>query len=444
MDMSKTTVTMSDSKGKLLFYTNGCEVYNAENELMENGAEIGLGGAYDIFCRGSETAYRREQYMIVLPYDNGDSLFYLIQQREFDYQNNLDIRRTGADALQYSIIDMRKNGGKGKIIQKNHVFYKSDTLQLTGLTAVKQNETDWWIIVSNIKNEKLIFRFTNGGVVFNKVQSIGVVPYDFTIHQSVFSPQGDKYAIYDSKAGLRIFDFNRNTGELSNFTHIPPIDDTFAWGGCAFSPNGKLIYISHHYKCFQYNLEVEDIAASVKLVGQWDGYLNEERYTPSFGQMQLAPDCRIYISVAGGRDDWHIIHNPNEIGLACNLEMHIPLPWVNGGAVGNFPNYRLGNEPVCDSTLIGLSGFVPPDLPDRRVSVTSKPNEWKINMYLPDREKGSWILKDMYGHIVEEKKVKSSGGLITDEIDLNGYPSGIYYWEYYSESGKLITGKVLK
>ncbi len=33
----------NDENGDLLFYTNGCSIFNKENQIMENGDEINLG-----------------------------------------------------------------------------------------------------------------------------------------------------------------------------------------------------------------------------------------------------------------------------------------------------------------------------------------------------------------------------------------------------------------
>lgn len=38
---------MSNVEGELIFYINGCEIYNVQYQFMENGEGINLGDVYD-------------------------------------------------------------------------------------------------------------------------------------------------------------------------------------------------------------------------------------------------------------------------------------------------------------------------------------------------------------------------------------------------------------
>ncbi|MEO8590451.1 MAG: hypothetical protein ABI432_13835, partial [Flavobacteriales bacterium] len=67
---------------------------------------------------------------------------------------------------------------------------------------------------------------------------------------------------------------------------------------------------------------------------------------------QLAPDGKIYISTGNGTQHLHVIHTPDEPGLACNMEQHgIALPRYFSNSLPNHPNYHLGpvDGSVCDS-----------------------------------------------------------------------------------------------
>ena len=44
--ISTTVASISNNKGELLFYTNGCQVLQADHQLMENGDSLNFGKVY--------------------------------------------------------------------------------------------------------------------------------------------------------------------------------------------------------------------------------------------------------------------------------------------------------------------------------------------------------------------------------------------------------------
>ncbi|MFK7809794.1 MAG: hypothetical protein AB8F74_18450, partial [Saprospiraceae bacterium] len=69
IDMEGTNATMSDAEGNLIFYTNGCKIFNADHELMENGNNINAGEVNDIQCPDDELdgAYTVTNGILALP-----------------------------------------------------------------------------------------------------------------------------------------------------------------------------------------------------------------------------------------------------------------------------------------------------------------------------------------------------------------------------------------
>jgi len=74
--------------------------------------------------------------------------------------------------------------------------------------------------------------------------------------------------------------------------------------------------------------------------------------------MQLSPDNRIIINVPNTFTKYlHIIQNPNNRGIACNLEQRaITLPTFNPFTLPSFPNFRLydAEGSICDSLGIDM------------------------------------------------------------------------------------------
>ena len=155
-------------------------------------------------------------------------------------------------------------------------------------------------------------------------------------------------------------------------------------GGVAFSPNSELLYISAWDSIYQYNLGASDILASRQIVAATDEFITPDP-VPAFTKffmMQLAPNDKIYISVANVNSRYlHVIDSPNELGTACNvLQHHIELPTFNRFSLPNLPHFSLKAEigSPCD-TLRPIAAFTPlPDLLE--VSFTDEsqrlPTEW--------------------------------------------------------------------
>ena len=153
-------------------------------------------------------------------------------------------------------------------------------------------------------------------------------------------------------------DFNRCTGELSNYQWI--VFDEFIGNGAgaSVSSNSRFLYVTGQEVVLQYDLESEDIENSVDTVGILNRvFLNG---VPLFTYSQLAADGKIYIVTGGGTETLHIINNPNEKGAACEFLVHgLVLPNDNGYVLPRYPNYRLYDLPDSPCDTLGING--PPE-----------------------------------------------------------------------------------
>ena len=179
-----------------------------------------------------------------------------------------------------------------------------------------------------------------------------------------FSPDGSKYVRYGltemhNPSRLEIFDFDRCTGELSNYRNLWYLDSIYA-PGLSISPNSRYMYVGRQLSIDQYDLQASDIAASKQTVANYDFFVDplfpQFGYTTFFLQ-QLAADKKIYISTGNGTRFLHVIDQPDSVGLACNVLQHsIQLPTFNSFSIPNFPNFRLGpiDGTICDSLGINV------------------------------------------------------------------------------------------
>jgi hypothetical protein len=257
--------------------------------------------------------------------------------------------------LTAAVIDMSKNNGLGRVVNRK-IPVVHDTLILGNLQAVRHaNGRDWWIINFKRGSNKYYRVLIDPRGIHN----LGIVEVELPIvngaGSSVFSPDGKKYVIYtalDNTSGswLNIFDFNRCTGYLSNQIQIKGIA---RYGGVAISPNSRFLYNNKSDTAFQYDLWTADILASRKVVAVYDGF--RDPFPVTFYMMQLAPDGKIYSSATSGARFLHVIHRPDEEGMACQYQQHgIQLYKYNDFSVPNFPNYRLGPLDGSPCDTLGL------------------------------------------------------------------------------------------
>jgi hypothetical protein len=447
MEIEVTNSSIADTAGNLLFYTNGCYIADATHEMMENGDSINYPGwGYDTHCKDYD-GYRHNQGSMILPQPDSADIYYLFHTKTTLMEiPPFDFDLLGTPFL-FTKIDMSKNNGLGAVVEKNQ-FVLGDTLQPEHLTAVRHaNGNDWWIVMTRQFSD-LYYKmlFTANGVDSMQTQNVGIpeLPDSRGGGQSVFSPDGTKYARYDPASQVHLFDFDRSTGELSNFQNLI-ISDTAFTGGIAISPNSRYLYVSATIYLFQFDLEAVDIQASRVLIGTYDGFLDP--FQTNFWKMQLAPDCRIYMHSTSGNRSMHVIQYPDRKGLACDFQQHaLKLPTNMGQSFPNFPNYRLGVTPTypCDST-IAFQTLVAIDevlAEKNEVKLFPNPTTEVIHLELEKGITGEMVLFNMVGQQVFQQYIYKNEKQYTWSLD--GIDNGIYFYSILSGGLLVKSGKVVK
>lgn len=342
MEFNNSNCAYSKFDGQIHSYSNSLYFEHISGNLIEGSADLLI----DDPLEGDVNS----QNIISLPIF-GDTAHYL-----YLYQNNnyLPDVQFCATKLMTSKIDLTKNEGIGKVIERNKVFL-ADTLSMGGvITVVKHaNGRDWWLLANEIYTNKYYRVLIEPDTIqMIGIQTIGT-PLKSGSGQTSFSPDGTKYAKYYSissqlGAYLEIYEFDRCTGLLNNHRQFHFTNR--GWGGLAFSPNSRFLYLDYESVVYQYDMQAPDVFDSRIQIAEWDGF--QSPFPTGFYKMQLAPDGKIYASTVSGCDVLHVIQRPDEFGTACRYEQHaIQLPTYNAHSMPNFPNYRLGpvDGSVCDS-----------------------------------------------------------------------------------------------
>ncbi|MFZ4544583.1 MAG: hypothetical protein ACOYOA_11070, partial [Saprospiraceae bacterium] len=186
--------SISNRDGKLLFYTNGCKIFNNKNKLSKNGSGLNPGMVSNERCDNGNII---GQGSLFLPHPTDTSLYYLFHLHPVEVLvNNLGLI---ADQICYTLIDQKGDDGNGEVIKKNVVVHP-DTIAFGKMTAVRHgNGRDWWIIVPRMfQNRYIKILLTNSGIEGPFFQDIGLVnENDYGTGQAVFTPDGTKYIHFD-------------------------------------------------------------------------------------------------------------------------------------------------------------------------------------------------------------------------------------------------------
>ena len=330
--------TFSNGLGKLLYISNGCSLGNKFSNNLKGADTIGFSKAWKISCPASNN---QVQSGLFLPTDDSTvNYIYLVV-------DTINLR------IHYKYLLSAKI-----YIQNDSIIHKDkkliqDTLY-HGLSAISSLDSDnWWIICPQYNVNKIWTILYSSVGIIQKIENVIGNKNDSLSEgagQGYFSPNGKHYALYSPGTGLQVFDFDRNSGLLSNFRYFKLIFTHNTTGGCSFSPDSRFVYVCNPTEVLQIDLHESDSTKAIDTVGVFDNFF--EPYPTTYLQMALGPDCRIYISTYGGNRYLHVIMYPNNKGKACQLiNRGLKLPSRNSFAIPNNPHYRVDDPYPCDSTI---------------------------------------------------------------------------------------------
>jgi len=372
-----------DADGNLLFYTNGYVIMNRMHQLMENGAGLSPGLMTNDWLPYGQPL---NQGAIVIAKPENDSVFYQFHER-VEYLVNGPNQYGMVHItfpLYYSTIIFDSTSPDGRVGDKNEILTE-EPVAYGKLTAVRHaNGRDWWILVFKyFSHHYHRFLLAPEGITELFTDSIGLM-IPSSVGQAVFSPDGYKYAklnLYKvaNDIFLDLYDVDRCQGIFTRSTHLI-YRDTALFGGVAFSPNSRYLYVSSQRYLYQYDTWAEDIQASRLVIAQLPWDVPGTTYT-NFGMMQLGPDGKIYIS-GYWVNTLHIIHNPNAHGAACELEINaIDWGYSIERSIPNHPYYGLGPWDGSPCDTLGIDHH--PQAAFRHREQSGTVGFWDYSLFFP-------------------------------------------------------------
>lgn len=310
--------SMSDGEGNLLFYSDGTTVFTRSHAIMENGTDL----------KGHSSS---TQSAIIVPNPIDDNIYYLFTVGQF--------REAG---FHYYTIDLSKNNGEGAVIGDEVNLDPTDgTYTKTWtekITAVKSNDCDYWVL-SIVENKILAYRIDENGVNTDPIISNSTFFAYNTRGYLKVSPNGKKLAvahqgIIQEERKLILYDFNRDTGEVTNENIIYQSQNDEQPYGVEFSAESKMLYMTTtdyigtnnedededvpqngNYRLYQFELENSVISRTRTLI-----YTEKNAFR---GALQLGPDKKIYATIPEtyfkGTTFLDVIHEPELKGKNCRF-----------------------------------------------------------------------------------------------------------------------------
>jgi len=423
-----------NTQGMLVAYTDGCNIYNRDHQIMSGGASLNPGSAFLDFCNNS-LGYALWQGDVFLPSPAHPNQYYLFHLRK-------DNKLWNPVNILYSVVDATGANGKGKVLEKNKVVL-SDSIWLSDyITATRHaNGRDWWIVApQRFKTGYHVCLLTSQGVEYKGLQNIGYTTEQVYGAQIAFSPDGSKFFKHWPE-GVQILDFDRCSGQFSNPYYLYlPINGS---GGVAVSPSGQYLYLSKPSLVYQYDLWANDLSGSRQTIATYDGF--ESPFPATFFQMQLAPNGKIYMNCTNGNNVLHVINHPDLPGLACDLIPHgVTLPAMTDYIFINIPHYRLGalaGSP-CDSTT---SAVHHPTLAPDGIDFYPNPASDEVVFEKLTEQTASAArvrLFSLTGAFLCEQDFPA--GAMTTRLRVRHLPAGTYFWEIRWEDGRRTAGRLQK
>jgi hypothetical protein len=242
------------------------------------------------------------------------------------------------------------------------------------------------------------------GVELKQIQDMGGPISQFG-GQGVFSPNGKLMVGFNNGYQLRIYDFDRCSGQLSNMRYKYITNQTS--GGAAFSPNNRFLYINSWEKIWQFDLESTDVLNSQTLLAQYDTSFADPAtgLLAGFGYMYQAADGKIYLQNASGVM-LHVINNPDMSGQACNfVQNQIQCPTYYYATVPTYVNLNLMQEhgSICDTLGVGNEEL---GIKNEQLKIAPNPSNGNIKIeYTVQEISGMLYLYDVNGKQVYSEYV---------------------------------------
>ena len=445
-----------DSNGILILVSDGYSIYNAQADTIDGGYKLVPNELFNYYNGWSLSP----QSSIFLPMGNAQYYFITPTASDYEFLNHwIALGQAAFDLLYYNIIDMKANGGQGKVVKRKIPLIENVKMSKSQMMACRHGDGKSWWLLKQAQDTNMVysFLFTKDSVFGPFIQGFAEphFPYDY-IGQSVFSRDGTKFATTTLGAYKVIMaDFDRCSGVLSNpkvydvpeeNAHNPnnPSEKDPYTNGLAFSPNGRFLYVANRFNIQQLDLQDTNLnTAWVTVAGldtSWD-------YFPTYSCLYLGPDDKLYLGYYSPLlGQMSYFNEPDKKGAAsgfCRHCLHFP-GFYSQGNYFNYgvstppcmPNYKLGAaNPIC--WPVGVEE-VPPQ---EEITVYPNPFEATLIIKCSHVQNKTFYLYDSFGKLILTKTITEN----KEQINTANLAAGLYFYSIINKNGERVkAGKVVK
>lgn len=315
------SASISNTEGNILFYANGETIYHKYMDTL--------------FTTNNFDVDRVEAFQsLFVPKPGNPNRYYYITPP-------CDVLQLG---VQYTELDITLNSGLGGIVGNPYTYLMGPSCSKVTATYHANNK-DIWVLTHEINsnNFKAYLVTKEGFTSIPVVSSIGAY-YSVNLLESLhrndaaagqmkFSPNGEKLiACIVGVNKVEVFDFNKQSGILSNPVTIPLHAPTF----CEFSQDGTIAYVglgssfAGDYTLFtqQQRLDTNAVYQIDLMAGtQYQIISSCFKVNPNndnrieTNSLQLTYNGNIYVVDDGTSDRYKLnkIATPNGLGNNCNF-----------------------------------------------------------------------------------------------------------------------------
>ncbi len=351
---------ISDSTGQLLFYTNSDKVWDKEHNVMPNGIINNTSGTLS--------------QVIIIPKPLSSNIYYIITTKPQAAMDNL---------LSYHVIDRTLNGGLGDVQSSDNVMSNLIIAEQIAATY-HSNGTDIWLMAHEYETSKFLAFLVNGNGISNDpvISDIGPAHQNCSSNINArgeikFSPDGTRLVMNANGIGtggpqgvnvttsfLALFDFDNNTGVVSN-----PINLPFSRGeyGVSFSPDNSKLY-GTTWKSFGFSMQDYNYLYQFDLTSNNPQQIIDSKQIidsmlvpTSYGTLKIGPNGKIYVRYIS-ENYLGVIQFPNLTGEQCGYQR-------NGLYLGEISdvfqyglNHYIEYQDYCDSHVYVMDSLPQPKL----------------------------------------------------------------------------------
>lgn len=370
-----------DRFGKPMFFTDGQTIWNRENKIMQNGT--GLMG------HPSST-----QSAVVVEIPSNKNLYYVVTA--------LNVGRK--QGLNYSLIDMRLDNGRGAVVKKNINLHNRIHEKIT-VCATPDYKTYWLIATEYASNNYLAYRIDSSGIdSIPIVSKVGGFKDSLIVNNIGYikASPNSKYVInaHQNKHILELSSFDYKTGKINLIDEIELGEGSLTYG-LEFSPDSRIIYVGSIFpesKVYQILhpalIDVNEIEF-YELGGWSTEYI--------LGALQLGPDKKLYVT-NDADSTLGVVNFPWLIGQNADYQKKalqtLPGTYTTRGLPNFLTNYFY-DPMLCDEYLY-----------DERNEDTSKIN--LVQEFPPDGIDIGYDVRWMKGALWSEEMIPISGGFTAE------------------------------